>query len=98
MNYKVILTLGLLLSGGAVYALHTDKMRVITICRDSRLYMDGGVDAELEGGGLNYHHATKLFKRKNGKDVLISELPITREADQTYFSDDNLKLAIYKNQ
>jgi len=103
MNSKVVLILGLLLFGGAVYALHTDKMRVLTICRDSRLYMDGGIDAELEGGGLNYHHAAKLFRRKNNKDVLISEFQITSESEpsskeQTYLSEELVKLAIFKDQ
>jgi hypothetical protein len=98
MNYKVVLILGLSLFGGAVYALHTDKMNVLTICRDSRLYMDGGIDAEIEGGGLNYHHATKLFRRKNNKDVFISEFLVTSETDQTYLSGDKMKLAIFKNK
>jgi hypothetical protein len=103
MNAKVVLVFGLLLFGGAVYALHTDKMQVLTICRDSRLYMDGGIDAELEGGGLNYHHATKLFRRKNNEDFFISEFPVTsetlsKEDDQVYLSANNVKLAIFRTR
>jgi hypothetical protein len=98
MNAKTVLILGLLLFGGAVYALHSDKMRVLTVCRDSRLFMDGGIDAELEGGGRNYQHAAKLFRRKNYKDILISELPITSETEQSFVSGEILKLSIFKNQ
>jgi len=103
MNAKVFLIVGLLFFGGAVYALHTDKMRVTTVCRDARLYMDGGVDTEIESGGLNYHHDAKLFRRVNNKDVYLGTYVINLEtppqaAVQVLASGNDLKLSIFKDQ
>jgi len=103
MSAKFFLIVGLFLFGGAVYALHTDKMRVVTVCRDARLYMDGGVDAEIEAGGLNFHHDAKLFRRVNSKDIFLGTYNINNEtpskdAIQVFSSGEELKLSIFKNK
>jgi hypothetical protein len=104
MNAKTLLSLGVILLGGAVYALHTDKMVVNTVCRDTRLYMDGGSDAEIFAGGLNYHHSIKVFRRENNKDVFVQDYVVDSETQssqapvQTFVSNQGLKLSIFKNQ
>lgn len=103
MSARFFLVLGLFLFGGAVYALHTDKMRVTTVCRDSRLYMDGGVDAEVESGGINFHHDAKLFRRVNNKDIYLGTYIINSESEpqaaiQILASGDQMKLSVFKNK
>ncbi len=103
MSARFFLIVGLVLFGGAVYALHTDKMRVTTVCHDARLYMDGGIDTEIESGGLNYHRDAKLFRRVNNRDVYLGTYIINSEtppqaAVQVLAAGDELKLSVFKNK
>jgi hypothetical protein len=94
----------MILCGGAVFALHNNAMNVTTICKDVRLYMDGGVDAEIEEGGLAYHIDAKLFRRSNNHEVYLGTYNITEETppqspiETLVAGPDGLKLSVFKNR
>ncbi len=99
MNTKTLVVIGCILFGGAVYALHTDKMRVKTVCRDVRLYMDGGIDATIEAGGLNYHRAVNVFRRENRKRIFIAHSDVVRmqgASSADIYAAPDFKLTIKK--
>ncbi len=103
MNARILLVIGLLLFGAVVYGIKTDKMRVTTVCRDARLYMDGGIDAEIESGGLSFHRDAKLFRRINNKEVYLGTYIIDKETPahevvQVFSSGEEMKLSIFKNR
>jgi len=103
MNARILIIVGALLCGGAVFALHTNEMNVTTICRDARLYMDGGFDAEIEEGGLAYHLDAKIFRRTNNRDVYLGTYNITAQTPpqspiQTLVANKDLKLSVFKNR
>jgi len=101
-NFKYIAGSACIMFGCALYAMHTDKMRVGVVCRDARLYMDGGIDATIEAGGLNYHHAVKVFRLSNRDDLFIGgedvvEKVASNKTDDVYQSK-NVQLTIFKSR
>jgi hypothetical protein len=102
MTAKSILVAGVVLFGGAVYGLHTEKMRVTETCRDSRLFMDGGIDVRIESGGLNYHHAVSFFRHHYKKDDLLGSIDVDHEDSSpqgpTMYSGPHMKLTIFKDK
>ena len=102
MTSKGILVVGFVLFGGAVYGLHTEKMRVVTTCRDSRLFMDGSIDATIEAGGLNFHHTINIYRRHLKEEIFLGKVDVTSEsprgATQEIYSAPTMKFSLLKDR
>ena len=58
--FAIVLVVGLI-TATAMSALVADRMKTVTVCKDARIGMDGGIGATLEFGGLNPHFLVNLF-------------------------------------
>jgi len=102
MTARGVIVAGLVLFGGAVYGLHTEKMRVVTVCRDARLFMDGGYDAAIAAGGINLHHSVTIYKKHFREEVPVGSIVVTGEsspvAAQQVLTAPNLKFSLFRDQ
>jgi hypothetical protein len=75
MNKQVLMILtGILLTGTAMAAFISEKMKTTVMCTDVRIAMNDSLAAGIEIGGLKRHNAVTIYTQKiNGKTTLIKQ-------------------------
>src|SRR5438445_779640 len=102
---RVIIILGIcLLAVSTMAALSADKMKVVAVCRDVRIGMDGGINATIEASRLTIQKSVTVFTQKNGPNVKIGSMEVsafpfrTTEAIADSYIGAKFNLALSKKE
>ncbi len=104
MNKQIFIILaGILITGTAMAAMMSDKMKTTVMCKDARIGMNGGLAASIEVGGIKRHTAVTVYTQKiNGKTTFIKQgssdvshlIPTRVGENQDKYLSKNLELTI----
>src|SRR5580698_8202865 len=61
MKQFSLIFIGLLVTATTMAAIVAEHMKTVTLCKDIRIGMDGGIDASIESGGLTSRISVSLF-------------------------------------
>lgn len=75
---KIIITLGIcFLTAASAMGLKAEKKKVVAVCKDVRIGMEGTLSAEVEASRLTSQRSIKLFTLKNGHHVFMTSIDVS---------------------
>jgi hypothetical protein len=87
MKQFSLVIIGILITATAMAAIVAEQMKVVTVCKDVRVGMDGGIGAAIESGGLTPHMSVSLFiEHYRGHDKLKT-VAVNRSLSQSLKHD-----------
>lgn len=102
---KTIVVFGACLLIGGVAYMHLNKTKITAVCKDARLFMDGGYGATITSGGIKKHTSITVFQKYGSNRVPLGTFDVKPVAwngkiSPTYATTD-FKLSVsneYKEQ
>ena len=99
-----VTVLAILVGVGAASAMNINKLKVKTQCKDARLYMDGGLYANVMQGGLTPRTVIQLMQLQNNHLVPRANIEVMQKnylkgkEVQEFYSGKNFRLSIMRAQ